>query len=84
MVKRKTAKRTYASLADWLDRTGTQQQTLARKVGVKDSVISQLLRGSRRCSLVTALKLEAVTGVPVEKLVEWPRFQKPENTNRVA
>jgi plasmid maintenance system antidote protein VapI len=77
-------KRAYRSLSDWLDRTGTNQQTLARRAGVTDSVISDLLRGSRRCSLGTALKLNELTGVPVEKLVAWPRFQPRQKTASAA
>lgn len=79
----KTRKK-YRDLADWLDRTGTQQQTLARLAGVTDSVVSQLLRGSQRCSLVTALKLSDITGVPVEKLVEWSRFQEKRKSDHAA
>lgn len=56
-----------------MERTGTNQAELARRVGMPRSQLSQLLKGSRRCSLETALKLSAVTGVPVEKLTQWPK-----------
>jgi plasmid maintenance system antidote protein VapI len=68
-------KRTYRSLHEWLDRTGTPQYVLARRAKITDSTLSMLLRGSRRCSLDVALRLGEITGVPVEKLVEWPKFQ---------
>ena len=77
-------KRTYRSLHEWLDRTGTQQQTLARLAGIPDSTLSQLLRGSRRCSLAVALKLSGITKVPVEKLVEWPKFRGSRKDNHAA
>jgi plasmid maintenance system antidote protein VapI len=72
-MKQKAKKPTYRSLHEWLDRTGTKQQTLARRAGVTDSALSMLLRGSRRCSVVVALRLEEITGVPVKNLVAWPR-----------
>lgn len=63
----------YTSLQDWMERTGTTQAELARRVQMPQSQLSQLLKGSRRCSLFKALALSKVTGVPVEKLVEWPK-----------
>ena len=63
----------YKSLQDWMERTGTTQVELARRVRMPESQLSQLLKGSRRCSLMRALALSKVTGVPVEKLVEWPK-----------
>ena len=72
MKKRKS----YRSLHDWLDRTGTPQYVLARMAGMSEPALSMLLRGSRRCSLVRALRLAEVTGVSVENLVRWPQFQE--------
>jgi plasmid maintenance system antidote protein VapI len=71
-VKNKPA---YRSLHEWLDRTGTPQYVLARRAQILESSLSMLLRGSRRCSLRVALRLHEVTGVPVENLVKWPKFQ---------
>ena len=65
--------REYTSLQDWMERTGTHQAELARRVGMPRSILSMLLKGSRRCSLGNALKLAKVTGVPVEKLTQWPK-----------
>lgn len=67
------ADRPFSSLQDWMERTGTTQSKLASLVGIKPPHMSMLLKGSRRCSIQVALKLHAVTGVPVEKLVEWPK-----------
>ena len=66
--------RGYSSLQDWMERTGTNQAELARRAKMPKSQLSMLLKGSRRCSLERALVLSEITGVPVEKLVEWPRL----------
>ena len=76
--------RPYASLQDWLERTGTNQAALAKLVGIKSPHMSMLLKGSRRCSIVLALKLSHVTGVPVENLVEWPKLPIVRTSVRVA
>lgn len=63
----------YTSLQDWMERTGTHQAELARRAKMPRSQLCQVLKGSRRCSLAKALDLSRVTGVPVEKLVAWPK-----------
>jgi len=64
----------YESLQDFMAKTGTTQARLAKLVRMPKSQLSQLLSGSRQCSLQRALVLGHVTGVPVEKLVEWPKL----------
>lgn len=66
--------RPYTSLQDWLERTGTTQTRLAELVQMPKSQLSQLLTGSRRCSVMKALALSKVTGVPVENLTAWPKI----------
>ena len=66
-----TDARPYASLQDWLERTGTQQKELAKRAGIKEPQMSRILSRSRRCSLKVALKLHEITGVPVQNLVAW-------------
>jgi len=56
-----------------MERTGTTQAKLASLAGIKPPTLSMLLKGSRRCSIRVAMQLSAVTSVPVEKLVEWPK-----------
>lgn len=72
-----STKRPYASLQDWLERTGTPQVTLARLAKISPAYLSRILSRSRRCSVEKALKLSSVTGVPVEKLVEWGKSRPP-------
>jgi transcriptional regulator with XRE-family HTH domain len=69
-------KRPYTSLQDWLERTGTSQVELSKLSGIKPPHLSKILSRSRRCSLEKALRLFYVTGVPVEKLVEWKGVPK--------
>jgi plasmid maintenance system antidote protein VapI len=66
-------KRVYDSLQDWLERTGTPVGTLAQLAGIDRTHLSRVLSHSRRCSITVALRLHKVTGVPVEKLVEWKK-----------
>jgi transcriptional regulator with XRE-family HTH domain len=69
----KARKRAPQSLQAWMERHGVSQQRLAKLAGMPQSTISQILSGSRRCSLEKALDLHDLTGVPVEKLAQWPR-----------
>lgn len=69
-----------------MERTGHTQTALRQMVwdrqGVRISAphLSGVLTGRWRCSLVKALALSAVTGVPVENLIKWPK-QTPDNTS---
>lgn len=74
-MKQKREQRTFASLQDWLERTGTPIQNLAKMAGLDRTHLSRVLSHSRRCSLDAALRLHWVTGVPVEKLVEWKKSE---------
>lgn len=62
-----------------MERTGTSQTELRQMVfdrtGLHISAphMSSILTGRYRCSLQKAVALNRVTGVPVEKLVKWPR-----------
>lgn len=52
--------------------TGTNQQQLAKLVGCSEPHLSNILSKSRRCSLYLALKLQRITNVAIENIVEWP------------
>jgi transcriptional regulator with XRE-family HTH domain len=58
----------YRSLADYFIQTGRTQESLASKLGVTPAYISLLTSGSRQPGLKLALRIEAMTGVPVEAL----------------
>lgn len=74
----------YESLQDYMAQTGTSQRELAKRAGIGETHLSLILKTSRRCSMATALKLKAVTGVPVENLVQWPKVRTPRNFRSVA
>jgi antitoxin component HigA of HigAB toxin-antitoxin module len=65
-------KRPYRTVQEWMAATGTNQCALARRVGCKQSHLSNVLSKSRRCSLYLALKLSQVTNVPIESIAGWP------------
>jgi len=64
--------RAYPSVQAWMVATGTNQRELARRIGCKQSHLSNVLSKSRRCSLVLAMKLSHHTNVPIESIVGWP------------
>lgn len=72
MSKHSRRRRPYPSIQAWLDATGTNQQELARRVGITQGHLSNILRKSRRCSLYLALRLSRETNVPVELIADWP------------
>ena len=61
--------RKYRSLADYLEQTEQTQRALADKLGVNESYISLIASRQRQPSLRLALRIEAMTGVPVSALV---------------
>ena len=79
-------KRVYASLAEYLDRTGTNQRRLIERIReqtgrvISPAMLCSVLRGSRRCSRFNALVIHVVTGVPMETLTKWPRDTNSDNS----
>lgn len=65
-----------------MERTGTNARNLLKRVTaetgktISPTMLSFILRGSRRCSLVNAAALSAVTGVPVKALTQWPKVSE--------
>lgn len=70
MPKKNT--RPYRSIQEWMAATGTNQQQLAKEIGISEPHLSNILSKSRRCSLYVALKLSKHTNVPIETIAEWP------------
>jgi len=53
-------------LAQWIERSKMSQREVARLLGFHVSVLNKVLKGHRTPGLATALRLERVTGIPVE------------------
>ena len=67
------------TLQEWMERTGTHSTALLALVkertghSISPTMMSFILKGSRRCSHVNAQALSIVTGVPFKTLIAWPR-----------
>lgn len=72
----------FRTLHEWMDGTGTNGQALIELVkqrtglSLNAAVLSNILRGSRRCSWRNGWALHLTTGVPFESLIEWPRRRR--------
>jgi transcriptional regulator with XRE-family HTH domain len=58
----------YPSLAAYLAGTGRTQEQLAADLGVRQGLISKYVRGEQTPRLDLAIRLSAITGVPLEAL----------------
>lgn len=82
--------RPYESLQDWMERTNHTQTELREMVyertgyRISGPHLSGVLTGRWRCSLEKAIALSKVTGVPVEKLVRWPRVAADKTSDTAA
>lgn len=70
------------SLQEWMERTRSNGQRLRAVVkaetgrDISATMLSFILRGSRRCSMQNALALHAVTGIPIKTLTQWPQISE--------
>ena len=69
------------SVAEWMERTGTNTTSLAAMVRAKGlpltlGGLSNVLRRSRPCRLAVAIALSDITGVPVQQLVAWGKAKR--------
>lgn len=62
-------RRAFPNLQMFLDKSGTSQQTLAKRVGVNPSYISLILGGHRVPSLALAAKIAREANIPIESLL---------------
>lgn len=81
-------KRAPQSLHEWMDRTGTSSRKLIALVkeqtgrDISETMMSFLLRGSRRCSKENAEALHAVTGISVQRLRRWKKSESDKQCGR--
>ena len=51
---------------DWLERRGVNQREAAELLSITDVFVSQILNNVRTPGLANAVKIERLTGIPVE------------------
>jgi hypothetical protein len=72
------------TLQEWMERNTTNGLELAKLVKAKTgrsispTMISFILRGARRCSILNADAINRATGVPFDTLREWPKVSQYE------
>lgn len=71
-------------LRDWLTRSNHNQRDLARKLGVSEPYLSQILSGNRRPKLELLIAIEAASGVPVGSWAEPLRGKSDPMQKRTA
>jgi transcriptional regulator with XRE-family HTH domain len=69
-----------ATLNEWMERTGTTGNRLiellkAEGYSLSRGHLSNILKGSRRCSLRTAIALHEITGVSIKSIARWPSLR---------
>lgn len=78
-----------ATLQEWMERTGTngrQLLALLRERGetMSEGHLSNILKGSRRCSLGKAILLNEITGVPIREIARWPHVRDDRTSKPAA
>lgn len=56
-------------LAQWMSASGLTDEAVSRKVGVSRVQVLRLRQGINRPSPETAMKLEALTGIPAARFI---------------
>ncbi|WP_202813677.1 helix-turn-helix transcriptional regulator [Lacticaseibacillus manihotivorans] len=72
------------SLKDVREKRGYTQPELAEKVGVSQSLISQMEQGKKNGSVSTNMKLATFLGVSVEAILHGPKFTQSNNEKQEA
>ena len=72
-----------------MERTGTngrQLLALLRERGetISEGHLSNILKGSRRCSLGKAIVLHEITGVPIQAIARWPHGRDSRTSQSAA
>lgn len=77
MVRPPGLPRGQNALWDWMERRSLTQRQLADKLDIHWTYVNHILSNRRSPGLATAIRIERVTGIPVE---EWDSTQvdKPE------
>lgn len=72
-----------------MERTGTNGRQLLKLLrergeSMSEGHLSNVLKGSRRCSLGKAIVLHEITGVPIKSIAQWPRVRDGRRTPSAA
>lgn len=59
----------YRDLNTYFEKTGKTQRWLAEQLGVSRGYVSLIASGERQPSLTVSLRIEKLTGVPIQSLV---------------
>jgi plasmid maintenance system antidote protein VapI len=51
---------------DWMDRRGLNQRETARSIAMNHTTLNHILTGRRSVGLAVAVRIEQLTGIPVE------------------
>ena len=62
-------RRAYPNLRMYLQKTGTSQRELARRLGIDPSYVSHFIRGTKSPSLRLAAKIARETNIPIETML---------------
>ena len=60
---------THKNIKEYLRRTGKSERQLAKMLGITQPYVNMLKNGNRRPRPDLALKIEAVTGIPLRNLL---------------
>lgn len=68
-------------LRDWLDRRGFSQREGSTYLTIDETMLSSWLSGRRQPGLTNAVKVERLTGIPVEA---WMSSQSDESVSEIS
>lgn len=85
-----TQKRPYSSLQDFMERTSTNGTKLLKMIQahtghvISPTMLSFILRGSRRCSYINAMAIHMTTGVSMDALLKRETSREATTVRRLT
>lgn len=82
--------RAFESLNEWMEARGVNGRQLLELLRersgrvLSEGHLSNILKGSRRCSLTLAIDLNEITGVPIKAIARWPRVRNSQTSKSAA
>jgi hypothetical protein len=72
-----------------MEQTGTNARGLLKLLrerghSMSEGHLSNILKKSRRCSLIKAVALNEITGVPIKNMIEWPPVRHSRTSGAAA